>query len=115
MPASKEIRRPARRWIGCRPRCGRWCSAAIALLTALGASQRAEAQLPYERRTVRAARAAGPISIDGVLDEPAWQAAEVGTGLIQTEPDDGAPATAATRFRVLWDDAAIYVGIECDD
>jgi hypothetical protein len=85
------------------------------LLTAIASAARADADLPYRPRTVRAARAEGAISIDGVLDEPAWQAAEAGTGFLQTEPDDGDPATVETRFRILWDDHSLYVGIECDD
>lgn len=55
------------------------------------------------------------MGLDGVLDEPAWRAAPVGAGFRQYLPDDGAPATVATRFRVLWDEDALYVGLECDD
>jgi hypothetical protein len=96
-------------------RCALSSSAAAALLAAIVSAAHAEPDMPYRQRTVRAARAEGPISIDGVLDEPAWRAAEIGTGFLQTEPDDGDPATADTRFRVLWDDDSLYVGIECDD
>ena len=66
-------------------------------------------------RSLRAARRTGPIVIDGTPDEPAWLAAEEGTGFRQKEPTEGAPATEPTRFRVLWDDEAIYVGVWCDD
>ncbi|MFL5311646.1 MAG: DUF5916 domain-containing protein [Myxococcales bacterium] len=66
-------------------------------------------------RSIHAARRSGPVSIDGRADELAWNAAELGDGFTQFEPDEGAPPTAPTRFRVLWDDDAIYVAIECDD
>jgi len=66
-------------------------------------------------RTIRAARRDGPILLDGRLDEPAWQAAELGDRFTQASPDDGMPASVQTRFRVLWDDDAIYLGVECDD
>src|SRR2546428_7944505 len=66
-------------------------------------------------RSIRAARRSGPIALDGRADEPAWRAAELGEGFTQFEPDEGAPPTAPTRFRVLWDDDSIYLGIECDD
>jgi len=66
-------------------------------------------------RRISAAQRAGPIRIDGRIDESAWSAAEQGEGFTQFEPDEGAPPTAPTRFRVLWDDDSIYVGIECDD
>ncbi len=75
-------------------------------------------ELPPEStfmRTAHAARRTGPIALDGKLDEPAWQAAELQDGFRQAHPDEGAKASVATRFRVLWDDQAIYLGVECDD
>ena len=66
-------------------------------------------------RSIHAARRSGPVAIDGRPDELAWNAAELGEGFTQFEPDEGAPPTAPTRFRVLWDDDSIYVAIECDD
>jgi hypothetical protein len=89
------------------------CAAAfVALGAALATATLADATAP---RSLRAARRSGEIRIDGRADEPAWGAAEVGDGFRQTEPDDGSAATAATRFRVLWDDDSLYVAIECDD
>jgi hypothetical protein len=70
---------------------------------------------PDSVRSLRAARRSGPITIDGKLDEPAWASAQEGSGFIQTDPEPGQPATVATRVRVLWDEDAIYVGVECDD
>src|SRR5919204_2007030 len=81
--------------------CAGWCSAAAALVALSSPAARSEENVPYVVRTVSAARTNGPISIDGRLDEPFWMAAEVGSAFIQTEPDDGAPATVETRFRVL--------------
>src|SRR5438105_3971636 len=66
-------------------------------------------------RTVRAARRVGPLALDGKLDEPAWQAAESGAGFTQVEPDEGKVSPVATRFRVLWDEESLYIGVECDD
>jgi len=50
--------------------------------------------------------------VDGILDDPAWGAAEPYTGFITT---DGLPAMAATRFRVAYDADALYVAVECRD
>ena len=52
-----------------------------------------------------------PITLDGVLDEPAWQEAEPATNFIQREPYQGEPATEKTEIRVLYDDEAIYFGV----
>jgi hypothetical protein len=67
------------------------------------------------RRTVRAARRRGPIVLDGKLTEPAWQDAELAEGFTQVQPDEGKPESVPTRFRVLWGDAHLYIGVECDD
>ena len=74
-----------------RRRCAHWCSAAAAVLAAVGPGVHADEERPYEVRTISAERANGAISVDGILDEPAWQRAQVGSGFLQTEPDDGAP------------------------
>ena len=49
---------------------------------------------------VRAARASGPISVDGRLDEEAWRHAPLATGFLQREPSEGSPATEPTELRV---------------
>jgi hypothetical protein len=70
----------------------------------LPASVRAHAQ----RRTT-------PISIDGKLDEAAWASAEKQGGFTQRFPKDGDRPTQDTKFAVLYDDDAIYVGVWCAD
>ncbi len=95
-------------------------SPAILALLVCGAARADEArkELPPEStflRTAHAARRVGPIALDGRLDEPAWQAAELQEGFRQSHPDEGATASVATRFRVLWDDENLYLGAECDD
>jgi hypothetical protein len=60
------------------------------------------------QRTLRASRTATP-TIDGNLDEPSWQGAEVATDFIQFEPMEGAPATEKTEVRVLYDDNNLYI------
>ncbi len=93
----------------------------LALMAAVAARAEdgaADQELPPEAtfmRTAHAARRTGPITLDGKMDEPAWQAAELQEHFRQAHPDEGAEASVATRFRVLWDDENIYVGVECDD
>jgi hypothetical protein len=52
--------------------------------------------------------------LDGRLDDPAWQAAPPVSGFTQKFPNEAAPPSEPTTFRVLYDDDAIYVGIDCD-
>jgi hypothetical protein len=67
------------------------------------------------RRVVVARRLGGAITIDGRLDEAAWRTADVAGDFRQRQPVEGAPATERTEVRVLYDDAAIYVGARMYD
>ncbi|MCC6245794.1 MAG: carbohydrate binding family 9 domain-containing protein [Gemmatimonadaceae bacterium] len=57
-----------------------------------------------------ASRASSAISLDGKLDDGAWQTARYVTGLTQREPSEGSPATDSTRVTFVYDDHALYVG-----
>jgi hypothetical protein len=52
-----------------------------------------------------------PIKVDGLLDDEAWQKADVAAGFIQREPNPGQPATEPTEVRVVYTDSTLYVGI----
>ena len=71
----------------------------------------AEAVLADPRPFASAQRAMEAPVIDGVMDEAAWQEAEVLTGFIQAEPFEAQPASEKTEVRLLYDDNAIYVGV----
>ncbi|HET9455087.1 MAG TPA: DUF5916 domain-containing protein, partial [Gemmatimonadaceae bacterium] len=65
--------------------------------------------------TMRAARRDGDITLDGRLDEAAWQKAEASRNFTQSWPNPGKPGTDPTEVRVVYDDAAIYVGVRAFD
>ena len=54
------------------------------------------------------------LNVDGVLDEPAWNAAPVVENFTQTDPAEGAPPTMRTSVRVLAGPRALAIGIVCD-
>jgi cellulose/xylan binding protein with CBM9 domain len=58
-------------------------------------------------------RASGPMAIDGVLAESAWDRAEKAAPFVRSL--DGKPAAAATEARLLWDDDHLYVAFLCED
>ncbi|MBH8568077.1 carbohydrate binding family 9 domain-containing protein [Microvirga sp. STS02] len=62
------------------------------------------------KRQLAALRIAQPIKLDGVLDEGAWREALPATDFIQNRPKPGPHEKYPTEVRVLYDDAAIYVG-----
>jgi hypothetical protein len=69
------------------------------------------AQNASARPSVRAAQTSEAPSIDGVLDEIAWQAAEIVDSFTQQEPHEGQPATDRTEVRVLYDRGHLYIGV----
>jgi hypothetical protein len=66
-------------------------------------------------RRLTIVRASGEITLDGLLDEPAWRDAPVANHFIQNDPHEGEPATFDTEVRVLYDDEAVYIGVFAQD
>ncbi len=53
------------------------------------------------------------IVLDGRLDEPAWQGADVAVDFTQQFPVDTVLAEARTEVRMTFDDRFLYVGVVC--
>ena len=71
------------------------------------------AQIPL-RKTISAAPAGGPIKINGVLSEPAWQS-EGRSDFTQSNPLDGQPPTEKTTIWVVFDEDNLYVAARLSD
>ncbi len=56
-----------------------------------------------------------PPVIDGILDDPAWNNIEWGTGFVQHEPYEGKAPSQETGFKILYDDENIYVAFRAYD
>ena len=65
--------------------------------------------------TAFAERRNGPVTLDGKLDEAAWQNAKPITDFTQSDPEEGKPASQQTDVRFLFDDEALYVGAKMFD
>jgi hypothetical protein len=62
-------------------------------------------------QTVRAVRiTSAPPRLDGRLQEDIWQSIPAATGLLQRDPQQGAPATQRTEVRFAYDDEALWIG-----
>lgn len=70
----------------------------------------AQAPLNLTKKQVKAEKIAEAIKVDGVLDEALWQFAPEAGGFFQNTPNPGKPSARKTSVRVLYDDAAIYIG-----
>lgn len=84
---------------------------------AQGAQAEATAQLhvPQVRPEVVIARATGPISVDGVLDEAAWQGAATAASFTEVEPTENGRPLVATEVLLTYDDAHLYVAFRAFD
>jgi hypothetical protein len=54
---------------------------------------------------------AGPITVDGALDEAAWADAPPVTAFARYQPVDGGPPAGLTEVRFLQDERALYIGV----
>ncbi|MCZ6492112.1 MAG: DUF5916 domain-containing protein [Acidobacteria bacterium] len=69
----------------------------------------------HGQKTITAVRTELPVTLDGNLDEPAWQAARISLGFVQKDPQEGEPSTERTEFRVLYTATTLYIGVICYD
>lgn len=82
---------------------------------AVPATATANQALPAAKRQLRAVRISTPPKLDGLLDEAVWQTAPMAGQFTELEPTPGRAEKHATEVRVLYDDAAIYVGAVMHD
>lgn len=75
----------------------------------------AEAESSSEKKRLAALRMDSPIHIDGKLNEPAWQQAQIASDFIIREPNPGKPSAFKSVVKVLYDDESIYIGAELFD
>ncbi len=81
----------------------KWLMALLALAVSLPVSGQ------KSRPSFTIHKAQGPIRVDGVANEPDWQAAEVVKELVQQFPNDTSRSRLRTEFRLTYDDRFIYV------
>ena len=87
---------------------------AIIIILLLPLFLSAQPPTPQAQKIVHAIRANGPISIDGVLEETAWQE-EGYSDFIQSDPTDGAQPTEKTKIWVAYDEKSLYVAARLYD
>jgi hypothetical protein len=67
------------------------------------------------RPIAHAVRSSVPITIDGLLDEDAWQLADSLSTFVQSKPRTGHPASEKTVVRFLYDADNLYISARCYD
>ena len=87
--------------------------APIAAITVLAAPATLHAQAPSNGEQppiTQASRTTAPPVIDGRLDDEVWSTLAPLNGFTQREPSEGRPVSQPTEVRILYDDAALYIG-----
>jgi hypothetical protein len=80
----------------------------VATFSAPLAAQTAPSQIQIRR-------AAGPITIDGNLDDPGWKGAATVDRFYEISPGDNTPPKVKTTGYMTYDDRFFYVAFRCDD
>ena len=75
----------------------------------------AQVQVSDAARSVTAIHAVQAPRVDGTLDDPIWQTAEIVSDFRQREPQETSAATEKTEVRILYDSRHVYFGIHCYD
>lgn len=68
-----------------------------------------------KKPSVRALKIDEPLTVDGRLDEEAWQRAEKGSGFRQYDPGRGVPPSEHTEFAIVYTEDHLYVGVWCHE
>jgi hypothetical protein len=69
--------------------------------------------MPLALPHVSAVHVVDPPVLDGRLDDAAWRDAPVTAAFTQKQPVEGAAPTEQTIVRVVYDDDALWVGVDC--
>jgi hypothetical protein len=96
-----------------------WALGLILLLpgvSVLARSENSRSEKPIERRVYHTRRIAGePPVVDGILDDPVWDTVDWSGDFIQRDPSDGEPPSEQSRFKVVYDDGALYFSFRLED
>ncbi len=84
----------------------------LALLFCLSLSSQ-EGRTNQDQFRLQIQRASQKIQLDGNLDDPAWQSAQIAKDFWQKSPRDDIKAHAKTEVKMTYDDQFLYVGGTC--
>lgn len=99
-----------------RSRLARFRSgAAVSLLLLASLPGHAAPLSDPQFQTVSIRQIEAKIRVDGRMDEPVWSQITPITEFVQTNPDEGAPASERTEAFLFYDDEKIYFGFKCYD
>jgi hypothetical protein len=94
----------------------RYVTLMITLVFLMPTRTSAQSNQPIEKRQYHTlAIEKSGITLDGKLDDPAWDNVEWSGEFIEREPDQGTPPSLQSKFKIVYDDKFLYVGYRCYD
>lgn len=88
----------------------------IAALLALSVTSQADGTFtPHFKPTLEVVRCNGQITVDGQLNEAAWQTASVAEDFAEKEPNNNCRPPVSTRVLITYDERKLYLGFICHD
>lgn len=95
-----------------------WSAAALLVLgpaALAGQTANGSATVSASAKTARAVRIFEAPRLDGMLVDSVWRTAPVYADFVQQEPDEGAPVSERTEFRIIYTDRGLFVGVRAYD
>jgi len=86
----------------------------LSILVLISIAGGAAQEIDRKMYTARFCDSTAPV-LDGRGDDAIWQQAELGQGFTQNEPDNGAPASEISFFKIVYDADNLYVLIRNQD
>ena len=71
--------------------------------------------VPKRKYTTQSVGDMSPPAVDGILSEAVWESVAWTTDYIENRPDEGTPPSYQTKFKILYDDKNLYIGVRCLD
>jgi len=68
-----------------------------------------------EKYRINISETSSTINIDGILDEPVWQSADIATNFQRVQPTDTGYAISQTEVKLTYTESTLYIGIICFD
>src|SRR5437763_15490831 len=87
----------------------------LLLLLGLGPANKPDYDTAHLTRRIKSIKTSDKITIDGRLEEPAWDSAPLARDFLQTEPREGEPAAETTEVQILYDNDNVYFGVRAAD
>lgn len=114
--ASKLIRNHRENDVSHGTRAASWiCAIAMLIVATSITANAADRDLEARQVPLDIPRTASPVTVDAVLDEPAWQNARRTTLDFESWPAENIPARARTEAFVTYDDEQLYVAFIAHD